>query len=87
MRKIVLGADIGGSHITTTMIDLDRQEEIKGTWSRDRIDSRGSAFEIIESWACTLERSIKLGTIPPLKINIAMPGPIDYNRGICKIKS
>ena len=87
MRKIVLGADIGGSHITTTMIDLDRQEEIKGTWSRDRIDSKGSAFEIIESWACTLERSIQLGAIQPLNISIAMPGPMDYNRGICRIKS
>jgi glucokinase len=86
MEKLILSADIGGSHITAALIDLERKEELKGSWSRARINSEGQAVDIINAWAETLENSSAGHDIKSLKINIAMPGPMDYERGICKIK-
>lgn len=86
MKKIALGADIGGSHITAALINLEKKEEIKDTWSRNRIQSEGKADDIINAWAETLEQSAKGYDLNSLTINIAMPGPMDYKKGICKIK-
>lgn len=86
MKKIALGADIGGSHITAALIDLEQKVEIEDTWSRSRIQSDGSAEEIIDAWARTLEQAGKGYDLKSLKINIAMPGPMDYKNGVCKIK-
>jgi len=87
MENIVLGADIGGSHITAALIDLEGRNEVDNSWSRDRLDSSGSAEEIIEAWATTIEKSISSYPVKPSKISIAMPGPMDYKNGICRIKT
>lgn len=86
MEKIALGVDIGGSHITAALIDLERKNEIGASWSRERLDSQGSAEDIINAWAATIEKSIGSYPVKPSKINIAMPGPLDYKKGICHIK-
>lgn len=87
MKRIALGADIGGSHITAALIDLDEKTEIKNSWSRNRIQSEGSAEDIINAWADTIEQSGKGYELSAMAINIAMPGPMDYKKGICKIKN
>jgi len=86
MENIVLGADIGGSHITAALIDLEGKNEIGESWSRARLDSRGSAEDIIDAWAETIEKSMESYPVKPSKISIAMPGPMDYKNGICRIK-
>jgi glucokinase len=86
MKKIVLGADIGGSHITSALIDLENKVELEGSWFRERINSHGSADEIIDAWALTIEKSIGCSPVKPESISIAMPGPMDYKKGICRIK-
>jgi glucokinase len=86
MKRLTLGADIGGSHITAALIDLEEKTEVKNTWSRNRIQSDGSAEDIINAWAQTLEKSAQGCDLKNLTINIAMPGPMDYRNGICKIK-
>lgn len=85
-EKIILSADIGGSHITAALVDLERKIELKGTWSRSKINSEGNAAAIIDGWAKTLESASKDVDLKSLKINIAMPGPMNYQKGICKIK-
>jgi glucokinase len=86
MKNIVMGVDIGGSHITALLIDIDKKEEIQGTWSRAQLNPNASSGEIIEIWAATIERSINSCHVAPQKINIAMPGPMDYREGVCKIR-
>ncbi|TCD28530.1 ROK family protein [Pedobacter psychrodurus] len=86
MKNIVMGVDIGGSHITALLIDIDKKEEIQGSWSRENLDSNASADRIIDAWAATIEKSIRSYQLFPARINIAMPGPMDYQKGICKIK-
>ncbi|WP_426324350.1 ROK family protein [Pedobacter sp. R-06] len=87
MENITIGADIGGSHITAAIIDLEKKEEINHTWKRARLDSNGTAESIIETWADTLDSCCKGYDKELLKVNIAMPGPMDYKNGISKIKA
>jgi len=86
MVKIVLGVDIGGSHITSELVDLEKKEGIKSSWYRNKINTNGSVEEIIDAWADNIEKSIGSSAIKPQRISIAMPGPMDYKTGICKIK-
>lgn len=86
MENIVLGADIGGSHITAALIDLTEKNEIGKSWSRTRLNSSGSATEIIDAWAAAIEKSIDSHPVKPSMISIAMPGPMDYKNGVCRIK-
>ena len=74
----VLGVDIGGSHITTALIDLEGRSIIPGYYHRERVNSNGSAEEIIRSWSEVMRKSMQGGH----KIGIAMPGPFDYEEGI-----
>lgn len=85
-NKIILSADIGGSHITAALVDLDKKKELSGTWSRTKLNSAGTSAEIINTWAETLEKSSIGHDLKSLKIKIAMPGPMNYKTGICKIQ-
>ncbi|WP_129714918.1 ROK family protein [Pedobacter sp. SYP-B3415] len=86
MEHIVMGVDIGGSHITAELIDLQKKQEIEETLVRTKLNSHAPAEEIIDSWARTIEKSMESYPVKPKKISIAMPGPMDYKNGICKIK-
>ncbi|WP_316825899.1 ROK family protein [Pedobacter miscanthi] len=86
MKNIVLGVDVGGSHITSSLIDLDAKKEIPESHARDRVDSGAGAGAILDAWAAVMRKSIGFAPSKLLEIGIAMPGPMDYDRGICYIK-
>ena len=85
MSSIALGCVVGGSHITTCLVDLDRREIIKGSLFRRRVDSHGTPEDIIDSWAGCIKESIALSHNVN-RIGIAMPGPFDYDAGISLIR-
>lgn len=87
MGQLVLSADIGGSHITTVMMDIDNRAEVPNTWFRSRLDSTAPADEIIGNWANAIKTSIASANMRPTKICLAMPGPMDYKKGISLIQS
>lgn len=87
MANLILTADIGGSHITSALIDLEKKAEISGSWSRSKLNSTGNADGIIDTWTSNLEKSCLGYDIRSLRINIAMPVPMDYKNGISKIKT
>jgi len=78
-HSVAVGADIGGSHITTALIDLESRTLIAGSYYRTPINANGSAGDIIRNWAEVIRKSMTTGTY---KIGIAMPGPFDYEKGI-----
>lgn len=78
----VLGVDIGGSHITAALVDLQSRSLVAGSYHRERVNANGSAADIISSWRDVLIRSMRGAH----KIGIAMPGPFDYAKGISLIK-
>lgn len=87
MDNIVLGIDIGGSHITAGLIDLDDKILLQGSYIRKIINSSDSSDNILSLWANTINEVFEKSFLPIGKIGIAMPGPFDYVNGISFIKN
>lgn len=85
-NTLALGVDIGGSHITAALIDLNDRMLVAGTIKRKDVNSVQAADVILESW-CGLMNEV-LRDIPAKErlVAIAMPGPFDYENGISLIK-
>ena len=83
--SIVAGVDIGGSHITVALVDLERKNLITQTSTRLRIDANAPAEKIISLWSEAIRKAH--GDLPLGKIGIAMPGPCEYEKGISLIKN
>src|SRR6187431_2124409 len=86
-NKIVLGVDIGGSHITATMVDLERGNRIDNSEVREPVNAKGTVDEIISLWTDVINRAFVNQNISVKKMGIAMPGPFDYNKGIAWMKN
>jgi glucokinase len=84
-KSLVLGVDIGGSHITAALVDLKQGTVVEESLKRIAVDSKGSADELLKSWAEVMLTVVGHTTIEELKIGIAMPGPFDYENGISLI--
>lgn len=82
-KDIVLGIDIGGSHISAALVSISSCTIIEGTFTRERINSKGTADEILAGWHRGIQDCLKAGNhTGELRITIAMPGPFDYENGI-----
>ncbi|GGG98283.1 ROK family protein [Pedobacter zeae] len=83
----LLGVDIGGSHITASLIDMTEARVVSKSYSREKVKDNGVPEEILDVWINCIKRSIELGGIngSNVKMGIAMPGPFDYERGISLI--
>ncbi|SFN24461.1 glucokinase [Chitinophaga sp. YR627] len=85
MDGLVLAVDIGGSHITTALVDMQQRTLLPRSLWRANINSHGSAEEIIAGWVDVMQQSMG-NTNGANRIGIAMPGPFDYEAGISLIK-
>ncbi len=86
-KNIAIGADIGGSHITTAAIDLKSGRILRETITERAVNNQASASTIIEIWADALSGALSKVPNQSVKgIGFAMPGPFDYVKGICYIK-
>ena len=86
MNNLVLGADIGGSHITVGLVNLAERRLVSELCVRKPVNSHASAEEIISVWSAAVLAMCKIERIKPAKIGIAIPGPFDYEKGISQIK-
>jgi glucokinase len=81
--RIVIGVDIGGSHITCMAVEPGLKKVLPDICVRMGVDSQASAAEILSTWAEALGDCLshfnqdKLGGI-----GFAMPGPFDYPSGL-----
>jgi glucokinase len=88
MKKIAIGCDIGGSHISCAGINLDNGSILRDSYSSQKVDNKGSAGEILGSWIYALKDSIsKIDKSQLAGIGFAMPGPFEYDKGIAKFTS
>lgn len=85
-HSIVLGIDIGGSHITAALVDLTSRTIVDGSWNRCHIDSQGNATEIISAWSEVIRTAFDHVPAGQQYIGIGMPGPFDYEAGISLMK-
>ncbi|WEK38204.1 MAG: ROK family protein [Candidatus Pseudobacter hemicellulosilyticus] len=88
-QSFIAGADIGGSHITAALVDLSTNTLVPGTLTRHAIATHEEAPVIIENWARTIREAYAHfpAFTGPVQIGIAMPGPLDYEQGICYIRN
>lgn len=83
MKKYAIGADIGGSHISCAVIDLEKEIIIKESFATQKVDNQAQADDILESWTNALKKSLAYIDLDQLAgIGFAMPGPFDYEKGI-----
>jgi len=83
MKKYAIGADIGGSHISCAVIDLEKEIIIRESFATQKVDNQASADDILENWTIALKKSLAYIDHDQLAgIGFAMPGPFDYENGI-----
>lgn len=83
MEKWSMGVDIGGSHITCQLFDLNANKLEPGTRIRIPVDGMGSKESILNNWVNAIEQTVSNREINNLAgIGFAMPGPFDYPKGI-----
>jgi glucokinase len=83
---ILLGADIGGSHITVAIIDAKKGQIVEDSIVRSHVDPHGAVDEIIEEWSIPFQTILSKSPAKNVRIGLAMPGPFDYEKGISYIK-
>lgn len=84
--KLVLAADIGGTHITSALVDIQTWQILEDTISRSHVNSKSEAKTILLGWKDCLSTSLSQTEVNVPSLGIAMPGPFDYENGISLIK-
>lgn len=77
-----VGIDIGGTHITAALVDLEKGTLEADTLTREHVDAKGNKAAIIQKWAQVIKHAAGNVEADVLWIGIAMPGPFDYAAGI-----
>lgn len=85
-NPLVAGVDIGGSHITAALVDLEVRSVLPAFSARKRINAQEDAASIIDNWCETIGQVFEAQPSLPRRVGIAMPGPFDYEKGISFIK-
>lgn len=85
-NPLVAGVDIGGSHITAALVDLEVRSVLPAFSVRKPINAHEDAASIVGDWCAAIEDVFATQPNLPRRVGIAMPGPFDYENGISFIK-
>jgi glucokinase len=86
LSTYILTADIGGSHITAGICDLQNYEIVGQSVIRADVNSKGSITDILTSWTDVFQEVLKKNAALRVSgLSVAMPGPFDYENGISYI--
>jgi glucokinase len=86
-ENIVIGIDVGGTHLTIAPVDLKKREVLLEFTKRLDFDSNGNPAEILENWSNLIQSVISDCSIDNVRIGIAFPAPFDFEKGICYIQN
>ncbi len=87
MKKFAVGTDIGGSHISCALIDIENGSVQRESLSEFPVNNKASADDILKSWITALKKTIsKIQRNQLSGVGFAMPGPFDYEKGIAFFK-
>jgi glucokinase len=82
-NPVVIGVDIGGSHITCIPVDLPSRKILEPQCIRKLVNSHADAESILQTWAGALLEVLEFVPAGRLGgIGFAMPGPFDYPTGL-----
>lgn len=83
MKKYVIGTDIGGSHISCALVDIQQKSIVRESFNSQKVNNQADAAEILQKWEETLAKTMSSIERNELAgIGFAMPGPFDYAKGI-----
>jgi glucokinase len=82
----VIGADIGGSHITAGLVNIAARTMEHGSVVRRTVDPHAPANDIMAAWSETIQEAARFFDGASYRVGIAMPGPFDYANGISLIR-
>ena len=83
MRNYAIGADVGGSHISCAVIDLETRSVVEGSFATQKVNNQASAEEVLGNWVSALNQSIQsIDKTQLAGVGFAMPGPFDYANGV-----
>ncbi|WP_300904908.1 ROK family protein [uncultured Alistipes sp.] len=82
--RFAAGVDIGGSHVSSTVVDLLTGELMSSPLSTP-VDCTAPATEILDAWARNIRQTVATSALPVGQVGMAFPGPFDYERGISLI--
>jgi glucokinase len=83
MKKYAIGTDVGGSHISCALVDIEKGELVEGTHSEGDVDNKADEATILKSWADVIAKSMKgIDRKELAGIGFGMPGPFEYAKGI-----
>lgn len=78
-----IGVDVGGSHVTSSVVDITELKIIGGTTFSVKVDNQAPKEDILKNWSKAINQSIKSSGIQDkIKIGFAMPGPFHYKTGL-----
>lgn len=81
-----IGADIGGTHITSAVVNLAEKSILSGSVFHQKVNAGDWPSAVIPVWAATLKKSIAQVPDGQLAgVGLAMPGPFDYDNGVSQI--
>lgn len=86
MNQYAMGIDIGGSHLSTCILELSSGRLIRESLRKKEIDNQASATVIINVWTSCIQESLAALDVPLVGLGFAFPGPFDYANGICRIE-
>lgn len=86
-NSLIIGADIGGSHISAAYVDMQEKKVKADTRKRKQVNSAGTTTEIIDEWVKLIKEVRDTNPVKNIKIGIALPGPFDYENGIALIQN
>lgn len=82
--RFAAGVDIGGSHVSSTVVDLLTGELMSSPLATP-VDCTAPATEILDAWARNIRQTVATSALPVGQVGMAFPGPFDYERGISLI--
>ncbi|KOH42903.1 ROK family protein [Sunxiuqinia dokdonensis] len=83
MKKIAIGVDVGGSHVSSAAFNWESEKFLDKTFAENDLDNHAQSDVIIDSWGKTIAESIRLAGVENIAgVGFAMPGPFDYENGI-----
>ena len=85
MSSYYLGIDVGGSHITLDLIDSGSFRPLAGATVRKALDTHVEPSIVLAVFDAAIREYAAKADGEVLGVGLAIPGPLDYARGICRI--
>lgn len=87
-KRFAIAMDVGGSHITTAVIDLNEMKVFDRSLFKISFNSNLPTIEVMNYWEDAIRTLWDKSQVEKLAgIALAIPGPFDYENGTCWIKN